>query len=390
MPITRDAQCNDPDVVQERRSHDAPHETRSGRAHFVTDRICDYIQRKVPAGQPFTSASMTGVSVRRDTVSHILKKLNEQGFFKRVASGVYVHDARFPVRREIVRSAPRSAPKQTQTRLGRIRTYIGEHISAGQIFQVSEIATAFPEYGDTVGASLAALKRSGYLVSAGYGRYRVWKGEQPVAGAQFLRPRLRAEVSSLPDASTFGPNDFRHLGNRQRVGNALETLEREGTITRVNPAQYVRASLLPAQNNTSFSAQVLQRIRELPSGQTFTRSSSMFEDLGTHDTLKSAFEYLLSCCQIVRVGWGVYVAADRERPQVPTVILTIKQQAARQIEARVPYHEKFTVEILDIPESRRALNDVLAQLSREGVIERVALGTYVRTSPNMRSSLDPL
>jgi hypothetical protein len=372
------AQCTDPDGIKERHSNDTPHEPSSGRERFVADRICEHIQMNVPAGQPFTSASMDGVGVRRDTTSRILRDLTRRGFFTRTAFGVYVHDGRFPVRRKGVGSAPR--PVQRQTRIGMIRAYISERFSPGQVFQVSDVAV--PDSGSAICVSLAALKRSGYLVSAGYGRYSVWEGEQTVADVQFLRPRLRAEVLDLPDARTFSPGDFQHLGNRMQVGNALVTLEREGTIARVGPAQYIRAGLRPARKNEPFSARVLQRIRELPSGQTFTRNSSVFDDLGTPDALKSAFEYLLSCREITRVGWGMYVAVDNERPLAPVVILSVKQQALLQIEARVLYHEEFTVELLDIPKSLKALNGALSELSKEGIIERVALGVYVRTLPS--------
>ena len=377
MPTNNEVQCPDQDVAQEEHSNDTLPESRSKRERFVVDRICEHIRMNVPAGQPFTSTSLKGVVARRDTVSHVLRELSKKGFFTRTASGVYVHGGRFPARHKVIGKA--AHPERKQTRIEVIRAYVTEHFSSGQVFQVSDVA--IPGMDGDVCLGLAYLKRSGYLVSAGYGRYVVWQDEQTVDEVPFLRPRLRAEVLNLTDACTFGPGDFQHLGNRKQIGNALETLEREGTLTRVGPAQYVRADSRPAQMNVPFSARVLQRIRELPPGQTFTRKSSMFDDLGTRDTMRSAFEYLLSCRQIMRVGWGVYVASDNERLQEPVVILSIKQQALLQIEARVPYRKEFTVEVLDIPKSLKALNGALAELNREGVIERVALGVYIRASP---------
>ncbi|WP_407543694.1 hypothetical protein Q0M94_28180 (plasmid) [Deinococcus radiomollis] len=376
MPTRSQSFSTDSDVMQERHRNDPPSKFHPKRDRFVTDRICDYIRMNVPAGQQFTTASLSGVATRRDTISHILGKLHKEGFFTRIAQGVYVHDGRFPVRREVVKSAPR--PPRKESGIEKIRAYVSEHFSSGQVFHVNDITV--PGFNGAVGSGLAALKRSGYLVSAGYGRYAVWQGEQTVAGLQFLRPLLRVEVLEFADARTFGPGDFQHLGNRKQVGNALETLEREGTVARVGPAQYVKAELRPAQVNVSFSARVLQRIRDLPPGQTFTRSSSVFDDLGTRDTLKSAFEYLLSCREITRVGWGTYLEADDKRLLAPNKILSVKQQTLMQIEAHVPYDEKFTVEVLDIHRSLKALNGALSELSREGIIERVARGVYVRRS----------
>lgn len=381
MPVSSKPQGTNPDVLQERHGTDASPETHCRRDRFVTDRICEHLRMDVPAGQPFTSASLNGVVPSRNTVSHVLKELNEKGFFARIACGVYVHDGRFPVGRKVIRSAPR--PAQKQTRIEKIRAYISEHFSPGQSFQVNDIAV--PGFGSAVNLYLAALKRSGYLVSAGYGRYAVRKDGQAVAGVQFLRPRLRAEVLGLPEARTFGAGDFQHLGNRRQLGNALETLAREGTVTRVGPAQYIRADSRPAEIQVPFSARVLQRIRELPPGQTFTRRSSMFDDLGKQDTIRGALEYLLSCRKVTRVAWGTYINADMDFPQGPGVIFTIRQQALLQIEARVPHGQEFTVEVLTIPKSLKALNNALAELNAEGIIERVALGVYVRTSPSVQS-----
>lgn len=376
MPTRNELDHAEQDVSQDQNRAASLHAAPSGRDDSIVDRVCKHLSTHVPVGETFTSASLVDV-VSRHVGSDILNSLRKQGFVTRVSPGTYVHDGRLLSR--------------DQGRNGKIRAYLAESLSPGEVFSVSDLVLAGLGSRRGIYDTLINFRRSGFLVRAGYGRYVVAQPGQRVVAEPSLTAQMRFEMQGISDGRTVGPQDFLHLtASRAQVSAVLEAFERAGMTVRVAPALYVRAGTPSVEGYVPMAERVRQRIRTLPAGETFSwNSEGLFDGLGSRKHVREAVATLVRTGDVVRVAWGKYASVQGDGPAVRSVVLTIKQQVLLQIEARVAPGEKFTAEVLDLPRPLNALHFALSGLNRDGVITRVSLGVYVRTRTPERTAKKP-
>jgi predicted transcriptional regulator of viral defense system len=353
-----------------------PEASRVDRRGLPVELICAYLRSHVPAGEPFRPGKLLCIEPEYDRLHRGLFELIKAGVVQRAASGKYTHTGHFPetwvdAEDRVTKGAARSSKV-------RMCAFIKEHFPPGLVFSSQDLTVFGPR--ERVAVALERLCNDGFIVLVrpdGLGVYTVPKQGQAWPEGFTLKGRVRDHIRNVSGGRAFGLDEFEHLGSVSKVARVLAMLARDGMLDRVGPGLYVRAGgpVSVVKQNVWLTVRVRQRIQELPVGETFTRHSAVFDDLGSRDAVVQALKSLVHRGELSRVAWGVYVLNDSGG--LPTAPLTVREQLLQRIEALVPVGGEFTLRSLNFTGPSRVPGTVLAALAREGVVTR-AEGVFLR------------